>query len=68
VADAHQGRLGFANRALAQAEIANLQLRFIKIAARVIETARTVRSIYGACYPEADLFASLHCALAPLGP
>jgi hypothetical protein len=52
----------------AKAEFATLRLRLIKIAARVIETARTVRLAFAACHPEAALFASLPGALAPLGP
>jgi Transposase DDE domain group 1 len=55
-------------RDLAKAEFATLRLRLLKIAARVIETARTVRLAFAACHPEADLFASLPGALAPLGP
>ena len=55
-------------RDLAKAEFATLRLRLIKIAARVIETARTVRLAFAACHPEAALFASLPGALAPLGP
>jgi hypothetical protein len=53
---------------LAKAEFATLRLRLLKIAARVIETARTVRLAFAACHPEAALFASLPGALAPLGP
>jgi hypothetical protein len=45
-----------------------LRLRLLKIAARVIETARAVRLAFAACHPEAALFASLPGALAPLGP
>jgi hypothetical protein len=55
-------------RDLAKAEFATLRLRLIKIAARVIETARTVRLAFAAGHPEADLFAGLPGALAPLGP
>jgi hypothetical protein len=55
-------------RDLAKAEFATLRLRLIKIAARVIETARSVRLAFAACHPEAELFASLPGALAPLGP
>ena len=53
---------------LAKAEFATLRLRLLKIAARVIETARTVRLAFATCHPEAALFASLPGALAPLGP
>ena len=52
---------------LAKAEFVTLRLRLLKIAARVIETARTVRGLRGLSY-EAALFASLLGALAPLGP
>ena len=54
-------------RDLARAEFTTLRLRLLKIAARVVETARTVRLAFAACHPEADLFASLPGALAPLG-
>src|ERR1700735_2323527 len=40
-------------RDLAKAEFATLRLRLIKIAARVIETARSVRLAFAACHPEA---------------
>ncbi len=53
---------------LAKAEFATLRQRLIKIAARVMETARTVRLAFAACHPEATLFASLPAALAALGP
>jgi hypothetical protein len=47
-------------RDLAKAEFATLRLRLVKIAARVIETARCVRLAFAAGHPEAEL--------APLGP
>ena len=53
---------------LAKAEFETLRLRLLKIAARVIETARTVRLAFAACHPEAALFASLPGALAPAWP
>ncbi|HUJ04295.1 MAG TPA: IS1380 family transposase [Rhizomicrobium sp.] len=55
-------------RDLAKAEFATLRLRLLKIAARVVETASRVRLAFAACHPDADLFASLPGALAPLGP
>ena len=55
-------------RDLAKAEFSTLRLRLIKIAARVIETASRVRLAFAAACPEADLFCSLPCALALLGP
>ena len=55
-------------RDLAKAEFATLRLRLIKIAARVTETARRVRLAFAACHPEAELFANMPGALAPLGP
>ncbi len=55
-------------RDLAKAEFATLRLRLIKIAARVVETARTVRLAFAAGHPEAALFASMPAALAALGP
>ena len=56
------------SRDLAKAEFGTLRLRLIKIAARVTETARTVRLAFAACHPEAALFASLAAAMAALGP
>ena len=56
------------SRDLAKAEFGTLRLRLIKIAARVMETARTVRLAFAACHPEAALFASLPAAIAALGP
>ena len=55
-------------RDLAKAEFTTLRLRLLKIAARVVETASRVRLAFAACHPEADLFAGLPGALAPLGP
>jgi hypothetical protein len=55
-------------RDLAKAEFHTLRLRLLKIAARVIETASRVRLAFAAGHPEADLFAGLPGALAPLGP
>ena len=68
LADADRARRHPQQRDLAKAEFATLRLRLLKIAARVIETARTVRLAFAACHPEAALFASLPGALAPLGP
>ena len=56
------------SRDLAKAEFATLRLRLIKVAARVMETARTVRLAFAACHPEAALFASLPATIAALGP
>ncbi|MGH7074525.1 MAG: IS1380 family transposase [Stellaceae bacterium] len=53
---------------LAGAEFATLRLRLIKIAARVIETARRVHLAFAAACPQAGLFRGLPAALAPLGP
>ena len=56
-------------RDLAKAEFATLRLRLLKIAARVIETAKNrAPGLRGPRHPEAALFASLPGALAPLGP
>jgi hypothetical protein len=55
-------------RDLAKAEFTTLRLRLLKIAARVVETASRVRLAFAARHPEADLFAGLPGALAPLGP
>ena len=55
-------------RELAKAEFSTLRLRLIKIAARLIETASRVRMAFSACHPEAQMFAGLPGALAPLGP
>ena len=43
-----------------------LRLRLLKIAARVIETARTVRLAFAACHPRRP--SRQLGALAPLGP
>ena len=56
------------SRDLAKAEFGTLRLRLIKIAARVMETARTVRLAFAAGHPEAALFASLPASIAALGP
>ena len=50
---------------LAKAEFGTLRLRLIKIAARVMETTRTVRLAFAAGHPEAALIVS---AIAPWAP
>jgi hypothetical protein len=55
-------------RELATAEFTTLRLRLLKIAARVVETARSIRLAFAAACPEADLICSLPGALLPLGP
>jgi hypothetical protein len=55
-------------RELATAEFATLRLRLLKIAARVVETARHIRLAFAAACPDADLIRSLPDALLPLGP
>jgi hypothetical protein len=59
---------GFVRLRSSPRALAARSLPLIKIAARVIETARSVRLAFAACHPEAELFASLPGALAPLGP
>jgi hypothetical protein len=53
---------------LAVAEFKTLQMRLIKIAARIIETATRVRVAFAAACPEADLFSSLVRNFQPAGP
>jgi hypothetical protein len=57
-----------AARDLAKAQFATLRLKLLKIAARVVEMASSVRLAFAAACPEADLFASLPAALMPRGP
>ena len=54
--------------ALATAEFATIRLRLLKIAARVIETARRVRIAFAAACPQAGLFQTLAGALQAAGP
>jgi hypothetical protein len=53
---------------LAIAEFKTLQMRLIKIAARISETATRVRVAFAAACPEADLFASLVRSFQAAGP
>ena len=53
---------------LAVAEFKTIQLRLIKIAARITETAKRVRVAFAAACPEADLFISLVRRFQPAGP
>jgi hypothetical protein len=53
---------------LARAEFTTLQLRLIKVAARVIETATRVRIAFAASHPEAELFAGIARWFQPAGP
>jgi Transposase DDE domain group 1 len=53
---------------LATAEFATLQMRLIKIAARVIETTKRVRIAFAAACPEADLFRGIALGFQPAGP
>jgi hypothetical protein len=53
---------------LATAEFTTLQMRLLKIAARITETASRVRVAFAAACPEADLFASLVRYLCPALP
>lgn len=53
------------SRDLAKAEFGTLRLRLFKIAARVMETARTVRLAFAANHPQAAILASLPAALGP---
>jgi hypothetical protein len=42
--------------ALARAEFATLRLRLLKVAARIIETARRIRIAFASACPNADVF------------
>jgi len=53
---------------LASAELSTLRSRFIKIAARVIESAGRLRIAFAAGCSKADMFRGLPVALSPLGP
>jgi hypothetical protein len=53
---------------LAVAEFKTIQMRLIKIAARINETATRVRVAFAAACPEADLFSSLVRSFQPTGP
>jgi Transposase DDE domain group 1 len=53
---------------LAVAEFKTLQMRLIKIAARISETATRVRIAFAAACPEAALFGSLVRSFQPAGP
>jgi hypothetical protein len=53
---------------LAVAEFKTIQMRLIKIAARISETATRVRVAFAAACPEADLFSSLVRSFQPAGP
>jgi len=53
---------------LAVAEFKTIQLRLIKIAARITETTKRVRVAFAAACPEADLFIGLVRRFQPAGP
>jgi hypothetical protein len=53
---------------LANAEFKTLQMRLIKIAARISETATRVRIAFAAACPEAELFGGLVRSFQPSGP
>jgi len=53
---------------LAVAEFKTLQIRLIKIAARIIETGKRVRIAFAAACPEANLFSGLVRGFQPTGP
>jgi hypothetical protein len=53
---------------LAVAEFKTLQMRLIKIAARISETATRVRIAFTAASPEAELFGGLVRNFQPAGP
>jgi hypothetical protein len=53
---------------LASAEFTTLQMRLIKIGARITEAASRVRIAFAAACPEADLFAGLVRGFLPAGP
>ncbi len=53
---------------LAVAEFKTLQMRLIKIGARIIETGKRVRVAFAAACPSAELFSGLVCSFHPAGP
>jgi hypothetical protein len=53
---------------LAVAQFKTLQMRLVKIAARITETATRVRIAFAAACPEADLFSGLVRSFFPAGP
>jgi hypothetical protein len=53
---------------LAVAEFKTLQMRLIKIGARIVEIGKRVRIAFAAACPAADLFASLVRSFLPAGP
>jgi hypothetical protein len=53
---------------LAVAQFKTLQMRLVKIAARITETATRVRIAFAAACPEADLFSGLVRSFLPAGP
>jgi hypothetical protein len=53
---------------LATAEFKTIQMRLIKIAARIVETAKRVRVAFAAACPDADLFSGLVRCFQPAGP
>jgi hypothetical protein len=53
---------------LAIAQFKTLQMRLIKIAARITEIATRVRIAFAAACPEADLFSGLVRSFLPAGP
>jgi hypothetical protein len=53
---------------LATAQFKTLQMRLIKIAARITEIATRVRIAFAAACPEADLFSGLVRSFLPAGP
>jgi hypothetical protein len=53
---------------LARAEFATLRLQFLKLGARVIETASRVRLAFASACPEAKLFRAIAITLQPAGP
>ena len=53
---------------LATAEFTTLQMRLLKIAGRITETATRVRIAFAAACPEAGLFRSIAISFQPAGP
>ena len=53
---------------LAVAEFKTLQMRLIKIGARIIETGKRVRVAFAAACPSAELFSGLVGSFHPAGP
>ncbi|QJU60428.1 IS1380 family transposase [Sphingomonas sp. AP4-R1] len=57
-----------AKNPLRTAEFATIRVRLLKVAARVIETARRLRIAFGSACPDVQVFRSISLSLRPVGP